>query len=219
MKKNYGVLFGVIIAIAVVSIGTILANPNIPTNKIKATFDSLKSMDKSIANVVLVESDDFVILKNDFVFYKENLKLIQDMGKGSFQLPSDNEIINIMIAKKVGANYAKSLGITVTKEELDEQITFQKETLEEESVTGETNHLIKEIMKHRIEMTGLSPDEFWNSKDVREEYEEEILISKLMAMLIEKEKIANVQEFDEFIHKEIVDKSVNKITIKTELFN
>ncbi|MBE9915881.1 CPBP family intramembrane metalloprotease [Paenibacillus donghaensis] len=64
----------------------------------------------------------------------------------------------------------------VTPQEVDAAIQRERSYLNDSSITGKNNEIVREIMKYRIEMTGLTDDEFWNSESTREQYEKALLM-------------------------------------------
>ncbi len=166
------------------------------TQIISSTFDELKGKleqykDKRslAADVPLVQGDDFQISKQDFIFYKSNMEMINKLqNNGSKSLNSasfsDDTLIGEMVKKELTVSYAKKLGLEVTPQEVDAVIQQERSYLNDFSITGENNELVREIMKYRIGMTGLSDDEFWNSESTREQYEKALLMGKLYDKLV-----------------------------------
>ncbi|MDR0267083.1 hypothetical protein [Paenibacillus sp.] len=195
---------------------------------ISSSFDDLKVMldqennTRSIAVVApLVHGGDFQISKQDFIFYKSNMEMInklQNISSLKSVSLSDDSLIGEMVKKEVTVSYAKKLGLEVTPQEVDAVIQQERSFLNDPSITGENNDTVREIMKNRIRITGLSEDEFWNSDQTRKEYEKALLIGKLFDKLvadgeIEKDNGADFGNYQKKILESykgevIVDKSV-----------
>lgn len=70
--------------------------------------------------------------------------------------------------------------------------------LNSEEIDAQNQALIREIMHQRINLTGLSEEEFWDSDLVFEEYEKALYIDKLYNKLIAEKTINDIQGFEEY---------------------
>lgn len=169
-------------------------------------FDELKdqnsSMDKS--NYIISE-DDIEISKSEFDSYKVNIKLMNQLNATSdnssdktANLPTDQELLDEMLKKRISVQHAKEIGITVTEGEVKEVINREKSMLNSEEVDAQNQAIIREIMDQRIKLTGLSEEEFWDNDLVFKEYEKTLYIDKLYNKLIGEKVINDIQGFEEF---------------------
>lgn len=170
------------------------------TEIIQSSFDDLKDKleqekgNKSLVAVPLVQGDDFQISKQDFIFYKSNIEMINQLqNNNSFKSSSfsDDKLIDNMVKDELTVSYAKKLGLEVTSKEVNEAIQQERSLLNNPSITGENNDMVREILKHRIGITGLSEDEFWNNDQTKKSYEKAILKGKLFDKLVAEGKIKN----------------------------
>ncbi|WP_019537607.1 hypothetical protein [Paenibacillus ginsengihumi] len=195
---------------------------------ISSSFDSLKAKldqeqnNKLASAVPLAQSDDFQISKQDFVFYKSNMEMIkklqnqQSLNSSSI---SDDALINEMLTKEITVSHAKKLGLKVSPQEIEEVIEVEKSALNDPSITGENNEIVREIMKHRIRITGLSEDEFWKSDKIKNEYEKALLMGKLFDKLVEEGKIENDGASFGAYQKELLNNYKGKVTINKSILN
>lgn len=153
---------------------------------------------------LITMAGDIEISESEFEFYKANIKLINQLNKAegnfSFQtgIPSDQELVDEMLKKRLSVQYARNSGITVDEDEIIEVVNREKSILNSSNLDIENQALIQEIMKQRIKLTGLSEEDFWKSDFVQKEYESVLYIDKLFKDLIEKEEISNIQDFEKF---------------------
>lgn len=151
---------------------------------------------------LITMAGDIEISESEFEFYKANIKLINQLNKAegnfSFQtgIPSDQELVDEMLKKRLSVQYARNSGITVDEDEIIEVVNREKSILNSSNLDIENQALIQEIMKQRIKLTGLSEEDFWKSDFVHKEYESVLYIDKLFKDLMEKEEISNIQDFE-----------------------
>lgn len=151
---------------------------------------------------LITMAGDIEISESEFEFYKANIKLINQLneaeGNFSFQtgIPSDQELVDEMLKKRLSVQYARNSGITVDEDEIIEVVNREKSILNSSNLDIENQALIQEIMKQRIKLTGLSEEDFWKSDFVHKEYESVLYIDKLFKDLMEKEEISNIQDFE-----------------------
>lgn len=164
--------------------------------------DQNSSMDKS--NYIISEGD-IEISKSEFDFYKVNIKLMNQLNATldnssdkTDSLPSDQELIDEMLKKRISVQHAKEIGITIKEGEVKEVINREKGMLNSEEVDAQNQAIIREIMDQRIKLTGLSEEEFWDSDLVFKEYEKTLYIDKLYNKLIGEKVINDIQGFEEF---------------------
>lgn len=173
---------------------------------IENAFDELKDQNSSMSKSnFVISGGDIKISKSEFDFYKVNIKLINQLNatldSSSYKiasLPTDQELIDEMMKKRISVQHAKNIGITVAEGEVKEIISREKDMLNSEDVDVQNQALIKEIMHQRINLTGLSEEDFWDSDLVYKEYENTLYIDKLYNKLIGEKVINDIQGFEEF---------------------
>lgn len=173
---------------------------------IENAFGELKNQNSSMSKSnFVVSGGDIEISKSEFDFYKVNLKLINQLNatldSSSYKiasLPTDQELIDEMLKKRISVQHAKQIGITVTEGEVKEVVNREKKMLNSEDVDVQNQALIREIMHQRINLTGLSEEEFWDSDLVFKEYESTLYIDKLFNKLISEKEISDIQDFEKF---------------------
>ncbi|MBU5444825.1 SurA N-terminal domain-containing protein [Paenibacillus sp. MSJ-34] len=156
----------------------------------------------------LVNSEHFQISAERFFFYKKNIEMAAELnlGEGAKAATfSDAELLDLMIKKELTVQYAKEAGITATDEEIGQMIDREKNMLYDPSVSGANKETVQELMAHRIRMTGMSEDEFWQSEDTRAEYAKTIYIGKLMQQLSQDGTFTDTFGMDEFQDRLLAD--------------
>lgn len=214
MKKKFLPIMiglGVLVGSASVIYSQSSVSPSL-ADKIKAGFDAIQaSLNEQKAKTdapLLVEGEGIRIDAERFIFYKKNLELIHSLQKGP--MLTDSQIIDEMIKKELAVQYAKKLGFKVSPQEIDEVVRFERESLKN---ADSDSDFVKELMKNRIRITGMTEDEFWNSDLVRNHYEESLLIAKLASHIAEG-KINGITNLNEF-QNELLASSKNKLKINT----
>ncbi|MDR6550938.1 SurA N-terminal domain-containing protein [Paenibacillus qinlingensis] len=126
----------------------------------------------------------------------------------------DNVLVDDMIKKELLVKQAKKAGIQVSAEEVSNLIKRERAAIDNTNYLDENTETVKEIMKNRIRITGLSEDDFWNSNEIKTEYEKAILSGKLYDQLTQQGKIKSIQEFENF-KDDLLNKSKSSLTINT----
>lgn len=177
-----------------------------PNKLIENAFSELKGQTNSISkDNYVVTAGDIQISKAEFQFYKVNIKLIYQLNETldnpsnkTNSIPYDQELIDEMLKKRLSVNQAKNSGITVGKDEVEKVINREKNMLHRDDLDEQNQALIKEIMNHRINITGLSEEDFWKSDLVFKEYENVLYIDKLYNKLISEKEISDIHDFEKF---------------------
>ncbi|RUT29697.1 hypothetical protein EJP77_12795 [Paenibacillus zeisoli] len=176
----------------------------VPKETIKREFADLKkSLDEPQDSMPkLVIGKNIEISQKQFKFYKRNYELTGELTSNQQGITSqsklnDSDLIDNLVKEELAVNYAKTLGITVSEEEISEEVSRNQEAIDNPD-TDKGNELIKELMKNRIKITGLTKEQFWKSKETRYEYEKEIFLGKLGIKLIEEKKINESSEMNAF---------------------
>jgi len=218
MNKKILVTLVSIFAIGVIA-SSISADSQIPKDRISQGFEKIKtemnSQAKSSSSIPLVEGDGLRIMPEKYVFFKNSMELINSLqnDKSNQITLTDEEIINNLATEELTVKYAKEMGITVSNEEINEVINNERKALSQEN--DPDNDLVRELMKNRIKITGMSEDEFWNSEMARDNYERAILLGKLMDELIKNKAITNARDFEDFKSK-LFEKKKNNLKINKE---
>lgn len=173
---------------------------------IENAFGELKDQNSTMSKSnFIISGGDIEISKSEFYFYKVNIKLINQLNatldSTSYtiaSLPTDQELIDEMLKKRISVQHSKEIGITVTEGEVKEVINREESMLNSEEVDAQNQAIIREIMDQRIKLTGLSEEEFWDSDLVFKEYENTLYIDKLYNKLIGEKVIGDIQGFEEF---------------------
>jgi hypothetical protein len=185
-------------------------------DNIKVKLDQQQTISSQSVVVPLVQANDFQISPKQFTFYKSNLELLNKLqGKSN---ASDNELINEMVKQELAVQYAKKAGLTVSEDEISQGIEKEKSSLNDPTLNDNNSLTVKELMKNRIRITGLTEDQFWNSIDTREEYKKAFLLAKLANQLIAQNKVRTMQDFsafkDDLLQKSNGTFSINLTSIK-----
>lgn len=225
-RKRIFLLSGVIVLVSLLGLGSIIqAETDVPKKEIGIEFDRIKenmdnikvTTDKNGLEVPLVQGSDFTISKKRFAFYKNNIEMIKKLN-GDGSATEDSTLINDMIKKELAYSYAKSIGLSVSTEEVNNIIDKERMAVDDPNDTDKNNETVKEIMKNRIRISGYSEDEFWKSNDIQKEYEKSILLGKLYNYLKSKGQISNVGDFNSFqetlLTKEKSDIIINSSSLK-----
>ncbi|WP_422658004.1 hypothetical protein ACK8P5_19995 [Paenibacillus sp. EC2-1] len=177
-----------------------------PANKelIREVFTEIESMEQRVdelgLDLWLVKSPEVNIMLKDFIFRKKNKELILKLND-SDQAVLDTEIVQDMIKEQLTVNYAKSSGIVVTSEELANLVSQQRAFLYDDNLEAESRELVQEIMQHRIALTGLTDELFWQSDEVMKGYSNSLYISKLMQELLADESQKGMDRFKQLQEK------------------
>lgn len=166
---------------------------------IQKGFDTIRSKLDLLGlkkDQILVHGGGIEIPLERFVFYRENVDLISQLGPYAQPKLSDEAILDNMIKDELAVQYAKALGLNVSPQEVDDVVQLQRSLLEQ--TDDQNGYVIKELMANRIKITGLTEDQFWNSSEVREMYEKALLRSKLANKLVEEGTIKDVMDFTRF---------------------
>lgn len=148
----------------------------------------------------LVQTKDYAITAKEFKFYKANVELLAELNQTA-SVSDDKTLLNDMIKLEETIQHAKELGIAASVDEVNTVIQNERNALSDPSVDGLDNQIVKEIMKNRIRITGLTDEDFWNSAEVRTQYEKAIIQGKLYERLVSEGEIKDMQGFNEMQDK------------------
>lgn len=213
-KKNVFMLAGALSLIVVVFSSLVYANEDSTVKQfISNFFYHVKHEIDIREDGIVAKLNDIEITEERYIFYKRNVEMIQKI-EGTNDKIDDIELINEMIGKDLTVQYAENMGITADPDEVDKVVEFQRNLLNDPSVTGPNNELVKEIMKNRIRITGLSEDEFWKSDEIRDQYRESVIISHLFDQLSQNGEVQDMNDFSEF-QDNLIDQKKEQIEIMT----
>jgi hypothetical protein len=159
----------------------------------------------------LVEGDGIRIMPEEFLLYKSGVDLSNQQPGVSKMNVTDAQIVDNLITEPLTVQYAKKLGLTVSSEEIDKEIAFQRNSL----IQAPKDNPIKELMVKRIKLNGLTEDEFWGSELVRTKYENTILVGKMFTKLVADgtfKKQSDGSEFTKF-KEELLHANKDKLSI------
>ncbi|MCP3776700.1 SurA N-terminal domain-containing protein [Paenibacillus sp. MZ04-78.2] len=140
-------------------------------------------------------------------------------NKNALSSISDDALIDEMVKKELTVSHAKKLGIQVSAQEVDAVTQQERSLLNNPSITGEDNETVREIMKHRIRITGLSDEEFWKSNETRKEYEKALLMGKLFDKLVAEGKIEKDGASFGVFQNSLLVSSKGKVTVNKNALN
>lgn len=126
------------------------------------------------------------------------------------------DILEKMIKERLVVEYAKKQGLSVTNDEIEAYIKQVRSQLHSEEAPAD----IKEMMKNRIRISGLSEDQFYASPEIIQSYERMLYSTKVAELLLSQGKLVNpAQDFEKF-QAELWDTSKDTIRINNnELIN
>lgn len=222
-KKIIALVIFSVLLIAIVPTITASYNSSVSSKEkeiIANTFNSIQNeINQDLKNKNIAIGKGFDITYERFIFYKKNIEMVNALSKMTNYL-TDEELLNNLLTKDFAIQEAKNLGITVTKSEIEESIKFQKELLNNPEIKGDSKELVQEIMKKRIEITGLTEDEFWESDIVKNGYEDALYLDKLYSQLLSIGEVENMEEFSNYqdnlfnLHKKSVEINYDVLSIK-----
>lgn len=222
MKKKYLLIPAVGICVLAMTLSMVSASSS-PSNSelISQSFDEMKiKIDKTSAvqNQYLASYDTLKIDIKDFVFYKENAQLVAKLK--NTEVPNDQFLLDNMLKDKLTAYEAIQQGITVSDEEVQREIDFQRDVFENQlDVSSPEVQDVYDMMKNRIRITGLSEEEFWNADFVKQGYKEALLEGKLMNSLRGDDRsFETIQDFQKY-KDELLTKYKDKIRLNLDLLN
>jgi len=189
-------LIAALLAIAIITLP--LSNPSL--NEKTATNSVLP----------LVEGNGIQIMPEDFLLYRDNMEEASKQPNLTSIPISDEQIIDNLIMDALTVQYAIKLGIVALPAEIDKEIAFQRDSLEQAS----EDNPVKELMENRIKRSGLTEDAFWNSDLVRKAYENTILSGKLFTKLREDGTIISGDGAEIGVFKKnLLAANIHKLTI------
>ncbi|MEK3733885.1 MULTISPECIES: hypothetical protein [Paenibacillus] len=175
---------------------------------IRDTFDSIQSIQYLLEtegqSPWVIKTEEVSISLAEFVFAKKNRELILALNQ-SDESVKDAEVLQSLVTGQLVVHYARSLGITVTPEEIREMIHMQRSALSEAESSAAAEGLVQSIMKERIRIAGGSAEDFWNSEDVYRSYEAALYDSKLIDQILADERLRGMDSYKELRAKLYAD--------------
>ncbi|GAE05674.1 hypothetical protein JCM10914_1788 [Paenibacillus sp. JCM 10914] len=160
----------------------------------------------------LIHTEEVQISLEEYVMAKNNKALIWALNELE-EKPSDDEQLQEMIADRLLASHAKQSGIEVTPDEVHEALDQQRTMLRAVDVTDPNHQAILYIMEQRLLMTGLSEEEFWNSEEVYNSYEQSLYITKLSQQIRSDGNLKGMNSYDE-LRDQLLTDFMNSRTIE-----
>lgn len=208
LKRNIIITLTAIAAVLLLAWSIVSAAGETADKQISNAFDDLKlKLDKLEQDgtggrdhadaVAEIRNEGISIGQEQFLFYKQNLELVHTLS-GIGSPPDEKQMIENLLLDELTAREALKLGITVTEEELDQLVEFQKEAYHQAEPADEKGKLALTLMKNRIRITGLTEEQFWNSDTVRKGYEKALLGSKLLSQLQSQEMVTSREQFESY---------------------
>lgn len=220
-KKTIYLMVGLVLVLLVGS-SAIYADSAFNKNDIASKFNEMKTDLANVKNsdAIVAQVDDIKIKNKDLVGYKKNIELVASLqgnptAKAQSQV-TDEQIIDVLVTNELLVKQATNFGLTVTADEVDQVIKREREALAQ--TDDPSNDFVRELMKNRIQITGLTEDEFYQSQEVRDKYAESILIGKLYNKLVEDKKITESQGFDQY-QKNLLTSKESSIEINEEVLS
>lgn len=222
MKKKYLLIPAAGVCVLAMTLSIVSASSsNSNSELISQSFDEMKvTFDKigAVQNQNLASFDTLKVDVEDFVFYKANAQLVAKLK--NTEVPSDQFLIDNMLKDKLTAYEAMQQGITVSDEEVQKEIDFQRDVFENQmDLSSPEVQDVYDMMKNRIRITGLSEEEFWKADFVKQGYKEAILEGKLMNSLRGDDRtLETIEDFQKY-KEELLTKYKDKISLNLDLLN
>lgn len=239
MKKKYVLIFltaFVILFVTGITVSAVIKN-ELSKQEIESHIESAyqeyeKNKQQSLENLnpdeVLVQGKDFKITLGEFVEHKNLLlyleqvsTIINDDTNNTIEKSSNlsnKELLLGLLNGYVLSNYAKNLGIEVSKQEVDDYIALNKKMVSalDAISENESDVITKALFENQLKKHGWSEDEFWKLPKVREAYERALLKSKLVDKLIELRKVNDYNDYLEY-EAELMAKEIENLEIRWDL--
>ncbi|MFS0725264.1 hypothetical protein [Paenibacillus sp. 1P07SE] len=184
---------------------------------IKQKLDQLTGEELNASAVAQVEG--IMIDQAAFTYAKLNRLQVRSLG-GDSPLLTDEQIIEQLITEQLVAEEALQRGLTVTEEDIDEQITYQREAFDQLDPTDEKEVWFKEVVLQGIQLHGMTEEEYWQSGKLREAYRIAHLGGELMREMVESGEVEGAQgyyEYQEELYRQIQDKIVYNHALLDEI--
>lgn len=111
----------------------------------------------------------------------------------------------IVTAALIAVTLLAMLGCTrnepAQKVDIANLVSQQRAFLYDANLEAESRELVQEIMKHRIALTGLTDEGFWQSDEVMKGYSNSLYISKLMQEILADESQKGMDGFKQLQEK------------------
>ncbi|NMO98062.1 hypothetical protein [Paenibacillus lemnae] len=211
MKKRYLLIPAAVVCVLTVTISLVYASSINSNTALGSPTDQIHAE----PNQYIASFDTVKIDTADFLFYKTNAQRAAELNNA--EMPSDQHLINNMLKDKITAYEAVQQGITVSDEEVQQEIDFQRDVFENQmEQTSPEAQEVYDMMKNRIRITGLSEEEFWDADFVKQVYKEALLEGKLMNALRGDDKsFETIEDFQKY-KEELLSKYKDKISFNLE---
>ncbi|MBP1996975.1 SurA N-terminal domain-containing protein [Paenibacillus eucommiae] len=201
MKKTK-IISIILVLFLFVSVSVIYAGNN-SNGKIKNFFDEIinkTDISKTDGEFIVAEIPDknIHITRNQFVNLKANLEFMEKTSESDFNL-TDEDIIKRLIIEELLVVHADELGLVVTDQDIEKEISNVKEALK-----SEPGDMVS-IHENLVRKSGLDENSYWESAEIKEQYKRLVLSYKI----IEYYAFQNSEAFDKLKNKLYQDASGN----------
>ncbi|URN95173.1 MAG: SurA N-terminal domain-containing protein [Candidatus Pristimantibacillus lignocellulolyticus] len=158
-----------------------------------------KIYDESIADKdkVIAKSSEFQVTKFDFLYSKYTTEMFRELGANT-KKTNDKKIINNLVARQLMIVDAKSKGITVQVDEVDDFTETIKDQLLNNEQDGLQQNDIIILYKAWSQSANLTLEQFLDSEFFRDQYEEGVYFSKLYEYLLTEKIVTSFEDFEDY---------------------
>lgn len=178
-------------------------------------FAATYFMGNRMSPTAVAQVRGITIEQEELVDIKQNRALLRSLGH---EVPeaSDEQLIERLLTPKLIAQEAERRGLSVPEADIDEQIAFQRDTLEQIDPDDEQEAWVLQLMAKTYAMKGVSEEQHWQSERTREGYRHGLYLVALRDDLIEKEEITSEEQFDAY-QQNLFDKVRGEIVYNDDL--
>lgn len=158
-----------------------------------------KIYDESIADKdkVIAKSSDFQVTKFDFLYSKYTTEMFRELGMNT-KKTNNKKIINNLVARQLMIVDAKSKGITVQVDEVDDFTETIKDQLLNNEQDGLQQNYIIILYKAWSQSANLTLEQFLDSEILRDQCEEGVYFSKLYEYLLTEKIVTSFEDFEAY---------------------
>lgn len=185
---------------------------------VAGVFAATHFMGNQMSPTAVAQVKGIAVEQEEFRVSKENRRLVQSMGGTSIQL-TDKQVIESLLTTKLISQEARRRGITIPEEDIDKEINFQKETIEQVDQLDEDGQWMKEqLLNKTIELRGMTEEEYWYDEKTRQHYHEAALGGELMLQMTESGEVAGMQGFFDY-KQDLYDQAQDDIVYNHNLID
>ena len=160
---------------------------------------------------VIIESNEFEITNSEFIEFKENLKITNELNKTDITY-SDTEILNELIKNELTDSYIESQNIYVSDEEVLEYANQTKEAFENSSVPE-----LRDLHLALAAELDVAPEDYFTHPTILEEYRKIVAGEKLTEEMFEEGILTDAFSAEDFIEN-LYDESEPYLEINQSLY-